>query len=307
MTGVSPAVAVVISTRDRTAELRRCLRSLLDGTSTPSEVVVADQSRGPDTRQVVAESAGDGLPVRYLRARPGGLGVSQNDAIAATTAPVVAVIDDDCVASQDWLEQVAAAFEDDAELALLGGRVLPLGPPAAGLYAVSSRVSAEPRTFEQNGMPWDVGSGNNFAVRRTWFERIGGCDERLGPGAPLRGGLDMDLFHRLLRAGGRARYEPAAIVLHERATREGRRSRRRDYGYGTGAAVAIWLRSGDRLAWKVLARWLGMRTELLARAVARRRWESAGEETLVLRATLEGLAAGLRMTRRGKDRRRRLQ
>ena len=307
MTKVSPAVAVVISTRDRTAELRRCLRSLLDGTSTPAEVVVADQSRGPGTREVVAESAADGLPVRHLRVRPGGLGVSQNDAIAATTAPVVAVIDDDCVASQDWLEQVAAAFEDDAELALLGGRVLPLGPATDGLYAVSSRVSAEPRTFGPNGMPWDVASGNNFAVRRTWFERIGGCDERLGPGAPLRGGLDMDLFHRLLRAGGRARYEPAAIVLHERATREGRRSRRRDYGYGTGAAVAIWLRSGDRLAWKVLARWLGMRTELLARAVARRRWESAGEETLVLRATLEGLAAGLRMTRRGKDRRRRLQ
>jgi hypothetical protein len=41
--------------------------------------------------------------------------------------------------------------------------------------------------------------------------------------------------------------------------------------------------------------------------VARRRWESAGEETLVLRSTLEGLAAGLRMTRRGEDRRRRLQ
>ena len=136
MTKVSPAVAVVISTRDRTAELRRCLRSLLDGTSTPAEVVVADQSRGPGTREVVAESAADGLPVRHLRVRPGGLGVSQNDAIAATTAPVVAVIDDDCVASQDWLEQVAAAFEDDAELALLGGRVLPLGPATDGLYAV---------------------------------------------------------------------------------------------------------------------------------------------------------------------------
>ena len=292
------AVAVAISTRDRPTALRRCLRSLLGGTSTPDEVAVADQSDEPDTRRVVDELHDEGLPVRYLRARPGGLGVSQNDAIGATASPVVAVIDDDCVADEEWLERVATAFEADPALALLGGRVLPLGPPAAGLYAVSSRVSAEPRTFEGGAMPWDVGSGNNFAVRRDWFEKIGGCDERLGPGAPLRGGLDMDLFHRLLRAGGDARYEPGVVVLHERATRVGRLSRRADYGYGTGAAVALWLASGDRSGWNVLGSWVRMRTELLGRSLAKGRWEGVREESIVLRATVQGLAAGVRTTRR---------
>ena len=298
MTGASTATAVAMSTRDRPTALRRCLRSLLEGTSTPAEVVVADQSTGPDTRRVVDEVPAQGLPVRYLRARPGGLGISQNDAIGATASPVVAVIDDDCVAGEDWLERIASAFEADPALALLGGRVLPLGPPAAGLYAVASRVSAAPRTFEIGAMPWDVGSGNNFAVRRAWFERIGGCDERLGPGAPLRGGLDMDLFHRLLRAGGGARYDPGVVVLHERATRAGRLSRREDYGYGTGAAVAIWLSSGDRSGWKVLGSWIRMRTELLGRSLAKGRWEGVREESIVLRATVQGLAAGVRTTRR---------
>ena len=83
MTGASTATAVAMSTRDRPTALRRCLRSLLEGTSTPAEVVVADQSTGPDTRRVVDEVHDQGLPVRYLRARPGGLGISQNDAIAA--------------------------------------------------------------------------------------------------------------------------------------------------------------------------------------------------------------------------------
>jgi hypothetical protein len=46
-----------------------------------------------------------------------------------------------------------------------------------------------------------------------------------------------------------------------------------------------------------------MRTELLLRAVAHRRWEGVGEETIVLRATLQGLTAGLRMTRRSEKRR----
>jgi O-antigen biosynthesis protein len=293
----STEIAVVISTRDRADSLRRCLASLGEGRSTPAEIVVADQSLGPETRRIVDDLHDQGLPVRYLRARPGGLGTSQNDAFGATTAPVVAVLDDDCIADEHWLERIASVFEHDAGLALLGGRVLPLGPPTPGLYAVSSRVSAEPQRFAGDAMPWDVGSGNNFAVRRAWFERVGGCDERLGPGAPLRGGLDMDLFHRLLRAGGLACYEPGVIVHHERATKAGRLSRRRDYGYGTGAAVALWHRSSDRFAWRVLAAWLRMRTELLVRALARGRWESVSEETIVLRATVQGLAAGLRMTR----------
>jgi GT2 family glycosyltransferase len=297
----STTVAAVISTRDRADALQRCLRSLGEGLSVPVEVVVADQSEGPETRRVVDELHAQGLPVRYLRARPGGLGASQNDAISGTSAPVVAVIDDDCVADEHWLEHVASAFDGDPELALLGGRVLPLGEPAPGLYAVSSRVSDEPRTFVGDAMPWDVGSGNNFAVRRSWFEHVGGCDERLGPGAPLRGGLDMDLFHRLLRAGGHARYEPAVIVLHERATRAGRLARRRDYGFGTGAAVAIWHRGGDRFAWRVLAAWLRMRTELLLRMLARRRWDGVREEAIVLRATVQGLAAGMRTTRKARS------
>ena len=209
MTGVSSAVAVVISTRDRTAELRRCLRSLLDGTSMPAEVVVADQSRGPDAQKSSRSRPATACRCAICAQGRGARRLAErwdrgHDRTGRRR-------DRRRLRRGRGLARAGRRrFEDDAELALLGGRVLPLGPAAAGLYAVSSRVSAEPRIFGQNGMPWDVGSGNNFVVRRTWFERIGGCDERLGPGAPLRGGLDMDLFRRLLRAGGRARYEPAS-------------------------------------------------------------------------------------------------
>jgi GT2 family glycosyltransferase len=295
--GASAAtIGVAISTRNRPQALRRCLDSLRAGTSRPAEVVVADQSEDETTRQVVDE-VGDGLPIRYIRSRPGGLGAAQNDAVAATTSPVVAVIDDDCVADEGWLTEIGRAFDVDRGLALLAGRVLPLEAHGPNLYAVSSRVSEERREFTGKAMPWDVGSGNNFALRRDWFDRIGGCNEQLGPGAPLRGGLDMDLFYRLLRAGGRARYEPALIVLHERATRAARLDRRSAYGFGMAAAIALWLRGGDLYALKVLGRWLTLRTSLLVRAFGRRRWQAVHEEALVLGGTLQGLARGLRVQR----------
>ena len=68
-----PAVAVAISTRDRPASLRRCLASLRAGTTLPTEVVVSDQSSGEATRAIV-DAASACLPIRYIRARPGGLG-----------------------------------------------------------------------------------------------------------------------------------------------------------------------------------------------------------------------------------------
>jgi GT2 family glycosyltransferase len=285
-------VAVAISTRDRPVSLRRCLESLGAGTLPPAEVVVADQSEGDDTRRVV-DDASSRLPIRYLRARAGGLGTAQNDAVAATTATVVAVLDDDCIADTSWLATIAGAFEAEPRLALVAGRVLPLAPQGANQYPVSSRLSEDRRMFSGKSEPWDVGSGNNFALRREWFERIGGCNERLGPGAPLRGGLDMDLFYRVLRAGGLACYEPAVLVLHERTTREGRLARRSAYGFGMAAATALWLREGDRYAWHVIGRWLVMRGSLLGRSLVRGRWQSVYEEGLVLWGTALGFVRGL--------------
>jgi GT2 family glycosyltransferase len=295
VTAAAPSVA--ISTRDRPEALRRCLASLREGTLLPAEVVVADQSDGPETQTVVSEASSDSVPVRYLRARRGGLGVAQNDAVGAASSVFVAVLDDDCVADPCWLAELARALEGPPAAGLVAGRVLPLGPDRPGAYPVSSRISIEPRVFEGKALPWDVGSGNNFAVRRDLFEAIGGCDERLGPGSPSLGGVDMDLFYRLLRSGARARFAPGALVLHERTTREGRLSRRTAYGYGMGSCVRKWLGEGDRFAWRVLAAWLRMRGRLLARALARGNWQAAYEEALVLEGTARGLALGPREPR----------
>ncbi len=305
MTKPKPSVAmdVAISTRDRPEALRHCLESIGAGNAVPAQIIVADQSEDEATRSIVEEAGRAGLPVHYLRARPGGLGVAQNDAVRATCSPVVAVIDDDCIADADWLARIASAFQTDPAPALLGGRVLPLEPSHSGVnggrtYPISSRTQTEARDFSGKALPWYVGSGNNFAFRREWFDRIGGCNEQLGPGAPLKGGLDMDLFYRVLRAGGRARYSPTVLVRHERTTREGRLSRRTAYGFGMAAAITFWLREGDRYAWRVLGAWILMRIALLGKALLRGRWLAVYEEALVLRGTMQGLVRGLTMTRR---------
>jgi GT2 family glycosyltransferase len=294
---VASPISVAIATRDRPQALARCLESLRRSRTLPAEVVVADQSSGGDTREVVARADAPGLPVRWVDGGSGGLAGAQQVAFDTSQMDLVAVLDDDCVADPGWIEAMAEPFAREPGLALVCGRVTPL---AGDGEPVASRTSVVRRRFEGRSLPWNVGSGNNFALRREWFERVGGCDRRLGPGTPGRGALDLDLFYRVLRAGGPALYEPAALVEHERATRAARLARRRPYGFGMGAMCAIHLRAGDLYALLMLAAWIGLRLRLAAAGLLRRRPAAVREEALVLAGTAAGTVHGVRLEARDR-------
>ena len=288
-------VTVAISTRDRPGALSRCLESLAAGVRRPDEIVVVDQSVGQETSRVAARWRDAGLTILYERNEARGLGVAQNAAFARARHPIVAVLDDDCVADASWLHVVASRMGDRLDLDGVTGRVLPLDAVGARTLPVSSRVSVVRREFSGRALPWEVGSGNNFALRREALTRVGGCDERLGPGSPAQGGVDMDLFHRLLRGGSRILYEPDAIVYHERQTREERRARRPMYGRGMGAAIALWHREGDESSGYVLREWTKLRLRQMRLAATRRDWADVRDEMTMLVSTVRGLSQGWKL------------
>ena len=296
MTRVAP-LGVAISTRERPDALERCLGALAAGDARPAEVVVVDQSSSEATRSVIDRFRLAGMPITYIRQEPLGLAVSQNTALARATCPIVAIIDDDCIADRKWVVSLEQVFAAPENFSAATGPVLPLEADGDREYPVASRMSTVRQDFSGNTLPWLVGGGNNFAVRREWFDRIKGCDERLGPGSPGQGGVDMDLFYRLLRAGARIRYEPDALVYHERQTQSGRMGRRSMYGHGMGAFCMLRAREGDGYAFRMLAHWVLFRSRLLLGALVRRQWTSAREEWLMLQGTARGLIHGLRVRR----------
>ena len=287
-------ITVAISTLNRPDALSTCLNVLLAGDVLPAEIVVVDQSWDDKTKQIVDGCDAGPVSLIYIRHEGRGLGAAQNTAIQHARQPVIAVTDDDCEPAPNWIATIEQSFFSQSSIDALTGRVLPAGLTSTGAYAVSSRTSTARMEFHRKAMPWYVGSGNNFAVKREWLERIGGNDERLGPGSPGKGGVDMDLFYRLLRAGAHIRYEPALLVYHARTDKKGRLSRRIPYGYGMGACCVLWLREKDWYALRVLVSWFILRIQRLVEGMLHRQWLRVYEEWLVLTGTVQGLFYGLR-------------
>jgi GT2 family glycosyltransferase/aminoglycoside phosphotransferase (APT) family kinase protein len=287
-------VTVAIATIDRPSRLERCVAAMLAGSTLPAEIVIVDQSSDGRTADLVATAAWQRVvSIRYVRQACCGLAASRNAAIAHSSQPIIVFTDDDCVAGHDWLKTIVAGFASAEGPAAVTGQILPFGPEQPDFHAMSTLTRRARTTYAGRSLPWVVGSGANTAVTRQWLERVGGFDERLGAGSPGRSAEDVDLLYRLLRAGATVRYDPDAMVFHERQYGPRRRATSSAYGFGMGAFCALWARRRDPYALWMLAGWCVDRGRALASACAQRRWWRLPEELLMLAGAVRGMAYGV--------------
>jgi glycosyltransferase involved in cell wall biosynthesis len=204
---VPPRIAVIVPACDAAATIGATLEALaaqdFDG---EHEVVVVDDASA-DATPDLAESAG--LRVVRLTDRQGPAG-ARNAGIAATTAPLLAFTDADCVPSPGWLSAVAAALEDAD---LVTGPVEPDPAAPRGPFDRTLHVDARSPRFETA----------NLAVRRAAADAVGGfeafahadgrpgCRPRPGQG---HFGEDALFGWRVVRSGGTTAFADAALVHH---------------------------------------------------------------------------------------------
>ena len=239
-------VTVVIATRDR-PHLARGALAAAETTLRPGDslILVDSASEDPATLAGIAREAGATL----IRCDVPGASRARNVGWRAASTELVAFTDDDCLPDPGWLEAAVETFGKDPAVGFVTGQVVPEIPdrPRAWLHlSVTSRT--EPATFGFDDDPTEVGHGANMAWRRAALEQIGGFDEALGPGTPLRAAEDVDAFWRLLREGWVGAFNPDSIVAHRQW--RGRTSQLRVYvGYGVGSGALVvkgWrLGSGD--------------------------------------------------------------
>jgi glycosyltransferase involved in cell wall biosynthesis len=286
------SVSVVIPTRGRPDLIGRSVRAVLANDHTDFDVVVIDQSDDDRTGEIVRAIAAGDARLRYVHTLPPGLSRAYNVGARLTRAPILAYTDDDCVASATWISSVARAFasEPDAEM-LYGTVALPSElRGSAGQVPILPIAQAE-RLDERNGL-LIYGMGANFALRRTLLDRIGGFDEMLGGGGPLRSSQDFDLQFRAYRAGATVLLRPEVSVDHYGLRREDQwPATLRAYCIGNAAFYVKHIRCGDGVAATRLARAIA---RLVIRQIRHMIDPRRPSQTVHLRAYLDGARESLR-------------
>ena len=225
----SKRASVIVMTFNRPIALGRCLASLASQSldSRDFEVLVLDVSDEP-ANGIVAGFGGR-LDIVHRRAPNLGVASNRNAGAAMARGPVLVFLDDDCVASPDWLRTLVEAVERDA-LTMAGCRTIhprPDSAPAAAGQVITEAVDA---FFNPPEKPARFLPGLNFAISRDRYLALGGCDAAFG----FLAAEDRDLVDRWLRSGGCLRICPGASVIHEH--RSSLRGFVRQYfNYGRGA------------------------------------------------------------------------
>jgi GT2 family glycosyltransferase len=288
-------ITVAIPTLDRPAALARCLEGLLQGSVLPGEVLIINQGQSSAVEQVIERFRSEPSPkIVHCPQPPRGLSAARNLAAREAHYEVIAFTDDDCVPAPDWLARIEQTLKSKPPVDAVGGNILPLDADSAGQYPVSIRSVQKEKKFHGRALPWQVGSGGNFAIKRNALLQIGGYDERLGAGSPGKAAEDTDLFYRLLEAGRTIHYVPEVVVYHERQDAARLLQSFWNYSYGIGAFIAKHVRKGDVYAAYILGVWLFWLVWRTGGSLLRRKSVYRSEAILSLQGCTHGLKYGFK-------------
>lgn len=251
MSAVPPRIAVCVPAW-RPDTIGAVVKAVLRQTEPAWEMVIVTQGQNAVSRDVAVELAASDRRIRAEHIAIQGACRARNAAFDATTAPVVAMTDDDCEPREDWLEAILARFATYPTAGLVGGSVVapePVrpGPSACPQVVVEERLYEPMRTPATPPTGWGW-MGCNFAVRRSAAPSGALFDEYLGPGTEFPAAEDTDLGMRLEAAGIPMLSSPAIVVRHTMGWRYGIPAlvqNQRNYAAGNGALAGKLAMLGD--------------------------------------------------------------
>jgi glycosyltransferase involved in cell wall biosynthesis len=213
---LSLAVVICAYSDERRRQLDDAVRSVLNQTRRPDQVVVVidhNESLLGDVRasfvgiDVIANAAGQGLSG------------ARNTGLRAVRTDVVVFLDDDAVAEADWLGRLAAHYADPAVIGV-GGKVVPLwqdGRPPWFPEEFQWVVGCSYRGLPEGLRPVRNPIGCNMSFRRSVFDAVGIFREGIGrAGQNAAGCEETELCIRAYQQFPDALilYDPAAVVHH---------------------------------------------------------------------------------------------
>lgn len=245
--------AIVVATRDRGAKIVPLIQSIQASEVQDFELVIVDQSSTDATAGAIAPFLADSR-IRYVHSCVPGTSRARNAGIALTTAPIIAITDDDCIVPRNWLTEIGRPFDTHPKVGVVFCSVEPVPVDAPGhtphiIFQANRVVASVADIWAHTDAGLALGAG--MAIRRTMMADVYGFDELLGPGARFGAAEDNDLSWRGLLRGWFTYHCAEVSVMHDgfRTLEEVRDLTVRDF-YGIGGTSAKYLRAGK---WSILS------------------------------------------------------
>lgn len=219
---MSIKVSAVICTLNRADYLRKALQSLVDQTLNVNhyEILVIDNCSTDGTKQIVTEEFSHVPNLRYCYEAKLGLSQARNTGWKQAQGEYIAYLDDDAVASAQWLEKILESFTAvTPQPGVVGGKVEPIweAERPAWLsdkflaYLSLIDLSDHPRFLNSN----EILVGANIAFPKLLLENLGGFAAKLGrTGNSLLSCEEVALIEQIAERGLQRFYHPDASVGH---------------------------------------------------------------------------------------------
>jgi len=215
-----PMVSVVICAYNAERTMRPCLESLRKIDYPNFEVIIVDDG----SRDATADISMDFPEFRLIRQPNEGLSVARNVGMHAARGEIVAYTDSDCVVDPHWLTLMVRSMVDNGFDGCGGPNYAPheegwieascAASPGAPCHVLVAEDRAEHL------------AGCNMVFRKAALEKIGGFDAQF-----RTAGDDVDICWRMIEAGFRLGFSPAAFVWHfRRNTVQAYYGQQRGYG-----------------------------------------------------------------------------
>jgi GT2 family glycosyltransferase len=224
--GARPHIAVVIPNWNGLEHLEVCLRSVLNQSAMPDEVVLVDNGSSDGSVEFMERT----FPtVRCIRMGTNtGFAVAVNRGIRETQAELVVLLNNDTEVDRRWIEELTVALEADAAAGMATCKMLRFdrrdvidgaGDALTRAGSPYTRGSGEPDGPAFNTREYVFGAcGGASVYRRTMLDAIGLFDEEF-----ISYYEDVDLSLRARLAGWQCLYVPAARCYHKRGATSARR------------------------------------------------------------------------------------
>jgi glucosyl-dolichyl phosphate glucuronosyltransferase len=224
-----PAVSVIVTayTMDRYADMLELLASLQAQTLRNFEIIlVLEKSQKLfDKLQTYIREKGYANTRVLFNSGPGGLSYARNIGVNNAKGDILTFIDDDALASHDWLQEMITAFKSGNNIIGVTGPILPRWEDESMSWFPEEFYWVFSCTSQDDGQPKKVrnGYGTNMAFRREAFEKGGLFMTKLGAkGGGEKGkhelaGEDTEFSMRIREKTGKSILYHPGVMVHHRA------------------------------------------------------------------------------------------